>query len=165
MGFANHLMWNLHHKTNLQFPDRPKVGELVAFRKIFERIPTKSSTDEANIEPLIFGQEYNVRYCPEAIVYTRGPASLREFLSRRRRNYAGHTRLKRNQGYQVVTYSNFRILGVFLGNLDWSNSKKMVWAVCIMMLEALARLFGVIDAYVRPNTLAIWKIAKSTKKL
>lgn len=165
MGYVNHLMWHLHHKTNLQFPDRPKVGELVALRKIFERIPAKSSTDEANIEPLIFGQEYAVRYCPEAVVYNRGPESLVEFLSRRRRCYAGHTRMKRTQGYQVVTYSNFRILGVFLANLDWSNPKKMLWAVCSMVLEAVARAFGILDAYVRPDALAVWKIALTTKKL
>src|SRR3972149_10635036 len=36
MGFAAHLLWELHHQLNLsgQF----KAGELIAFRKIFERI-------------------------------------------------------------------------------------------------------------------------------
>ena len=33
-GFAAHLLWELHHRVSLQ---NPKMGEVVAFRKIFQR--------------------------------------------------------------------------------------------------------------------------------
>jgi hypothetical protein len=165
LGYANHLMWSLHHRINLQFPEKPKVGELLAFKKIFERIPIKSSTDEANIEPLIIGQDYKIIYCPKALVYNRGPETIREFLSRRRRNYAGHTRIKSTQGYQVITYSNFRILGVYLSNIDWSSPKYLLWSLIVALLELIARIFGLIDATIKPSKLSIWKVAQTTKKL
>ena len=34
-GFAAHLLWELHHQVALM---SPKMGEMVAYRKIFERI-------------------------------------------------------------------------------------------------------------------------------
>src|SRR5262249_6233497 len=55
MGFAAHLLWNLHHQINLS---SFKCGEVIAFRKSFERIPYRTPTDEASIEPVIRGQGY-----------------------------------------------------------------------------------------------------------
>src|SRR5262249_3607836 len=44
MGFAAHLLWDLHHRINLT---SFKAGEMIAFRKIFERIPYSTAVDEA----------------------------------------------------------------------------------------------------------------------
>ena len=50
MGFAAHLMWDLHHEMNLR---HFKAGELIAFRKLFDELPPGTVTDEASIEPII----------------------------------------------------------------------------------------------------------------
>lgn len=165
MGFTNHLMWELHHRLNLQFPERPKVGELVAFKKIFKRIPPSTAADEASIEPLVVGQEYKIGYCPDAVVYNKGPESVFEYLSRRRRNYAGHTAIRQRQGYSVVTYSSLRILGVLLSNVQWNNPRFFLYTPVIVIMEMTARFFGTLDFYLKPNNLAVWKIAKSSKTL
>lgn len=86
-GFAAHTLWDLHHKISLQ---SPKMGEMIAFRKIFKRIPQSTSVDEANIEPLIKGQGYKAAYAPKAIVYNKGPENITEFIHRRRHIAAGH---------------------------------------------------------------------------
>ena len=159
-----HLQYRLFHRINLQFPERPRVGELIAFKKIFDRIPPSSAVDEANIEPLIYLQDYTVKYCPLAIVYNKGPETIRDFLSQRRRIYAGHSQLKSKYGYQVVTYSNFRILGTLLADFDW-NVKNWGMLFSVICLEAIGRLAGFIDYKLRVRNHTVWKIAKSTKNL
>ncbi len=42
MGFAAHLLWDLHHQMNLR---GFKAGEMIAFRKVFERIPPHTAVD------------------------------------------------------------------------------------------------------------------------
>jgi cellulose synthase/poly-beta-1,6-N-acetylglucosamine synthase-like glycosyltransferase len=50
MGFLNHLVWLLHHLVSLE---KPKVGEVFAFRKVIERIPRKLAADESYFEFII----------------------------------------------------------------------------------------------------------------
>ncbi|MEZ4516213.1 MAG: glycosyltransferase [Chloroflexota bacterium] len=46
MGFAAHMLWDLHHEMNqVGF----KAGEMIAFRRIFERIPPFTAVDEASV--------------------------------------------------------------------------------------------------------------------
>src|SRR5262249_17414027 len=82
MSYAAHLIWELHHQISLQ---RPKMGEIIAFRNVFYQIPYDSAVDEASIEPLIVGQGMKLHYSPEAIVYNCGPETLHDFLKQRRR--------------------------------------------------------------------------------
>ena len=60
MGFAAHLLWELHHQMNVS--GGFKAGEMIAFRKVFARIPPHTAVDEASVEPLIRGQGYAVSY-------------------------------------------------------------------------------------------------------
>lgn len=163
-GYAVHLQYRLFHRINLQFPERPRVGELIAFKKIFDRIPPASAVDEANIEPLIYLQDYKIKYCPEAIVNNKGSENIRDLLSQRRRIYAGHTELTKKYGYHVVTYSNSRVVGALLANFDWDvrNWPLLFSVVC---LEAVARLAGLVDYHFRFRNHTVWKIAKSSKDL
>jgi cellulose synthase/poly-beta-1,6-N-acetylglucosamine synthase-like glycosyltransferase len=164
VGEAVYWQWILHHKINLQFPERPKVGELVAFKKIFKQIPPSSPVDEASIEPLIHFQGYGVKYCPEAVVYNKGPETAQDFLRQRRRIYAGHSALRSRYGYTVVTYSNFRVLGTLLANLDW-RPKRLLLALGVICLEAMGRGVGWLDYRFKIRDHRVWKIAASTKKL
>ncbi|HQF70147.1 MAG TPA: glycosyltransferase, partial [Promineifilum sp.] len=116
MGFAAHLLWDLHHEINLH---GFKAGEMIAFRKVFQRIPPHTAVDEASVEPLIRGQGYGVRYIPEAIVYNKGPETVEDFLRQRRRIYAGHLEMQAQLGYSVSTMSGTKIAGHLLRHLDW----------------------------------------------
>jgi len=165
LGFNAHLLWSLHHKINLQFPERPKVGEIIAFKKIFRRIPRDALVDEASIEPLIHGQGYKVVYCPEAVIYNKGPETIRDFIRQRRRNYAGHIAIRKRYGYAVVTYSNFRILGTLLANIEWNNWRFFVFTPIVVALETFCRLLGGLDLSLKLRDHHAWKMAISTKKL
>ena len=159
MGFVVHLLWALHHQVALQ---QPKLGELIAFRRVFHRIPYDSAVDEASIEPLVRGQGYRLRYVPEAVVYNRGAETIRDFLKQRRRIHAGHIKMRREQGYTVSTMSGSRILMALLRNWQW-DWRYVLWTPFVMGLEIHGRILGWIDVRWRKRDHAIWDIAATTK--
>lgn len=160
MGFAAHMLWDLHHQINL---NGFKAGEMTAFRKVFERIPYHTAVDEASVEPLIRGQGYQVVYVPNAIVYNKGPETVADFLSQRRRIYAGHLDVKDLLGYSVSTMSGLKILRLLLGHLDW-RPKQFVWTWCVVALEVYGRYLGRRD-YKAERDHTVWEIATTTKQL
>jgi poly-beta-1,6-N-acetyl-D-glucosamine synthase len=160
MGFAAHMLWSLHHKINLT---SFKSGEMIAFRKIFERIPYHTAVDEASIEPVVRGQGYQAQYVSDAVVYNKGPETLADFLRQRRRIYAGHLAVRDTLGYTVSTMNARRILALLLRNLDW-RPRYFVWTWAIVGLEAYGRLLGLRD-YKKRRNHQIWEIATSTKQL
>jgi cellulose synthase/poly-beta-1,6-N-acetylglucosamine synthase-like glycosyltransferase len=161
MGFAAHLMWGLHHQLALK---APKIGELIAARRIFERIPSDSAVDEANIEPLICGQGYRLRYVPEAIVFNRGPATVADFLKQRRRIYAGHCQLRKQQGYAVSTMSGARVLATLIGNPVW-HWRWLLQTPLVVAMEIWGRALGWWDYHVANRSHAVWDLAVTTKKV
>lgn len=159
MGFAVHMLWELHHQMSLRYP---KMGELVAFRRIFRQIPYDTPVDEASIEPLIRGQGYCMRYEPKALVYNKGPETLGDFLKQRRRIYAGHLYIVDMLGYHVSTMNSLVILNLFLKSmrLTWRH---LIWGPAVVALEALTRLLGTWDYTIRKNKPFAWSIVESTK--
>ncbi len=160
MGFAAHLLWDLHHQMNLH---GFKAGEMVAFRRSFKRIPQHTAVDEASIEPLIRGQGYQVRYVPEAIVYNKGPETVDDFLRQRRRVYAGHLELRQELGYSVSSMSGATILSLLLRNLSW-RPKEFIWTWGVVGLEVAGRFLGWRD-YKRHRNHTIWDMVTTTKEL
>lgn len=160
MGFAAHMLWGLHHVINLT---SFKSGEMIAFRKIFERIPYHTAVDEASIEPVVRGQGYRVQYVSSAIVYNQGPETLADFLRQRRRIYAGHLAVRDTLGYTVSTMSAPKILMLLLRNLDW-RPREFAWTWTVVGLEAYGRLLGLRD-YKKRRDHQIWEIATTTKQL
>src|SRR5262249_7967041 len=113
MGYAAQLVWDLHHQVSLR---HPKMGELIAFRRVFSRIPYDSAVDEASIEPLIIGQGLRLHYARAAVVRNRGPETVGDFVKQRRRIFAGHLYVKETLGYRVSTMSTPRLAWLFLKN-------------------------------------------------
>ena len=167
MGFAAHLLWDLHHQMNLH---GFKAGEMIAFRKVFTRIPQYTAVDEASVEPLIRGQGYQVRYIPEAIVYNKGPETASDFLRQRRRIYAGHLQLQQILGYSVSTMSGLTVLSLLLHNLakcrkprHW-RPKQFFWTWGVVALEITGRFLGWLD-FKQERDHTVWEIATTTKEL
>jgi cellulose synthase/poly-beta-1,6-N-acetylglucosamine synthase-like glycosyltransferase len=87
VGLFTHLRLRLEHQLCLEIP---RLGEMIAFRKVFSRIPADVAMDEAFVEALVVKRGLSVRYAPDAVVYNTGPSSVKEFVKQRRRNHAGH---------------------------------------------------------------------------
>jgi poly-beta-1,6-N-acetyl-D-glucosamine synthase len=160
MGFVAHTLWGLHHEINLV---NFKAGEMIAFRKIFQRIPYDTVVDEASLEPVIRGQGYAARYVPTAIVYNKGPDTVKDFLSQRRRIYSGHLAVRSTLGYSVSTMSSWKVLRLVLRKLDWHPRAFLcTWGVA--GLEAYGRWLGRRDYKMRRSD-GFWEMARTTKEL
>ncbi len=160
-GFASHLLWKLHHEVSKK---RPKMGELIAFRKIFQQIPVLSSVDEANIESLVRGQGYLAVYQPDAIVYNKGPQNLQEFIARRRHIYCGHLATRYEYSYEVSTLSGFRIFLLLFKNIEFSW-RFFLFTPLVIFLEVVSRFLGFLDYRFKLKNHTIWQVTPSTKKL
>lgn len=160
IGFAVHLMWDLHHEISLE---TPKLGELVAFRDFVKEIPNDTAVDEAAIEAIVRQCGYELRYVPDAVVMNKGPESLSDFLKQRRRIAAGHMDLLSRQEYKVSTTDPWRILRI-LSRQHTRSLRDSLWTLGTIGLEVIGRLLGCYDFHVKKKNPYIWDIAASTKK-
>lgn len=160
LGYVVNLQWYLHHKLALVWP---KFGELVAFRSIIDVLPP-TFVDEEQIASAILAKGYLLKYAPDAIVYNKGPRRIGEFISQRRRIYAGHAALYRDYNYKVATLGGSRVLKCFLDNLGRGYPVRITWMIGAMILESISRALGRYDLIFKKKHLK-WAIAQSTKEL
>ena len=162
-GFLNHLVWFLHHLISLQ---KPKATEITAFRVTFKKLPKKLVADEAYMESLIYRKGLNSVYSPKAIVYNKGPKSIKDFIAQRRRIFIGHLQIKDKFNYSVSTLSITRTI---IALLEFSrkklnrNYKEILWLILAILLESYARLLGAIDYFIFNKIPYKWSIIKSAK--
>jgi poly-beta-1,6-N-acetyl-D-glucosamine synthase len=159
VGLFTHLRLRLEHQLCLEIP---RLGEMIAFRKVFDRIPPDVAMDEAFVEALVVKRGLSVRYAPDAIVYNTGPDSIRDFVRQRRRNHAGHLYLKSKYGYAVSSIQNTRVAKVALKEI-W-GAVRLVWTLFLLaVLEAWSRFLGWYDFAIKKERHVVWDMAWSQK--
>ena len=161
VGYLSHLRLRLEHQLCLEIP---RLGEMIAFRKVFDHIPPDVAMDEAFVEALVVRRGLQVRYAPDAVVYNMGPETVGDFIRQRRRNYAGHLYLKAKYGYRVSSLDSRRVLRIALEEV-WSALRVLYVLAALASLEALSRLLGAYDFYVRKERHVVWDMAWTTKKV
>jgi cellulose synthase/poly-beta-1,6-N-acetylglucosamine synthase-like glycosyltransferase len=161
IGYLSHLRLRMEHELCLEIP---RLGELVAFRKVLDRIPPDVAMDEAFVEALVVKRGLQVRYAPDARVYNMGPSTVSDFIRQRRRNYAGHLHLKRKYGYKVSSLDSPRVLRIALDEV-WKAVRVILYLVWLASLEGLSRLLGAYDYYVRGRRHVVWDMAWTTKNV
>jgi cellulose synthase/poly-beta-1,6-N-acetylglucosamine synthase-like glycosyltransferase len=158
-GLFTHLRLRLEHQLCLEIP---RLGEMIAFRKVFERIPPDVAMDEAFVEALVVQRGMQVRYAPDAIVYNTGPMSVSDFVRQRRRNHAGHLYLKSKYGYAVSSIQNARVAKVAFNEL-W-GALRLIWTLFLLAgLEGWSRLLGWYDFAIKKDRHVVWDMAWSQK--
>ncbi len=160
LGHAVHLQWRLH---DLIARDAPKLGEIVAFRNVVPSIPLDTAVDEISIQALITQLGYSLVYEPDAVVYNRGPSTIRDFLRQRRRIYAGHLRIRDQQAYCAPTMSSRRVLRALHGSGSCTTPRTLLWSVGTVGLETAARALGHYDV-ARGRSQHVWAVSGTTKR-
>jgi poly-beta-1,6-N-acetyl-D-glucosamine synthase len=160
LGHAVHLQWRLHDRIARS---SPKLGEIVAFRNAVPSIPLDTAVDEISIQALITELGFSLVYEPDAVVYNRGPTSVGDFLRQRRRIYAGHIQIRRQQEYSASTMGSLRILRALRGSGSFTTPRACAWSVGTIGLEGVARILGRWDA-LRKRPLHVWEISTTTKR-
>lgn len=157
------LIWDLHHKVSTHESVKMS-GELCAFRpSLVKQIPTNLATDEPYIEMLIRRQGYKVAYVPDALVYIKGPESLREIIKHRRRIWTGHLQIKQMEGFVVATSDFRRILSTLIKSFKL-NLKELAVMTLFLALEAYSYLLARYDLSKGRIPFA-WEALKSSKDL
>jgi biofilm PGA synthesis N-glycosyltransferase PgaC len=160
VGFAVHLLWRLHHEVSLL---QPKMGELIAFRNVFRGLDPGTLADEVQIEHGIRAVGYKVAYAPNAIVYNRGPETVREFIAQRTRWNAFNLQIQREQRIPISTSSAstlVRALGAYLK----ADKPRLDWVVLTASLEAYCRLRGAMQyPGLRSARHRLWTPQSTTK--
>ncbi|MGQ9554891.1 MAG: glycosyltransferase [Anaerolineae bacterium] len=159
VGYLSHLRLAMEHNLCLEIP---RLGELIAFRKVFDAIPPDVAMDEAFVEGLVIKRGLQVIYAPDAVVYNLGPDSFGDFVRQRRRNYAGHLHLKHKYGHKVASLDNRLVMKV-----AWREVKSALWLLyalsVLALVEATSRVLGSWDYYVRKRKHVVWDMAWSQK--
>ncbi len=159
VGLFTHLRLRLDHQLCLEIP---RLGEMIAFRKVFDQIPPDVAMDEAFVEALVIKRGMQVRYAPDAVVYNTGPDTIRDFVTQRRRNHAGHLYLRSKYGYAVSSIQNTRVARVALKEI-WGAIRLVAALVLLATLEIWSRLLGWWDFAVRHDRHVVWDMAWSQK--
>ncbi len=161
VGYSVNLLWNLHHRMALI---SPKLGEMIAFRKIFDRIPPDSAVDEASIEAIIRDNNLELKYIPDAIVHNKGPENLSDFIKQRKRIETGHLWLKENHKYKVISQDKGVLFKLFIDEL-MSKPSKIFFLFGTAFIEIYSRFLGWYDFKIKKKNPFKWDIADSTKDL
>lgn len=159
LGHAVHLQWRLH---DIIARRSPKLGEIVAFRNVVPSIPLDTPVDEISIQALVTQLGYRLVYEPEAIVYNRGPTTVRDFLRQRRRIYAGHLQVRDQQGYSASTMSAWRVTRALWRAGAFTTPPQAARTIGTVGLEAAGRWLGHYDA-VRRRPQHVWAVSATTK--
>lgn len=161
IGYFSHLRLKLEHSLCLEIP---RLGELIAFRKLLDAIPPDVSMDEAFVEAIVIRRGLEVRYAPDAIVFSMGPQTVSDFVRQRRRNHAGHLHLRHKYGYRVSSLHTGRVLRLALEEI-W-GAIRLIYVLCVLAtIEFYARLLGSWDYYLRRRRHEVWDIATTTKRI
>lgn len=159
-GLLSHLRLRMEHELCLEIP---RLGEMIAFRKVFDRIPADVAMDEAFVEALVVRMGLQVKYAPDAIVYNTGPTTVADFVRQRRRNHAGHLFLKHKYGYAVSSIQNKRVARIAFKEV-W-GIVQLLWVLFLLAgIEAWSRLMGWYDFAVKRDRHVVWDMAWSQKQ-
>jgi cellulose synthase/poly-beta-1,6-N-acetylglucosamine synthase-like glycosyltransferase len=159
-GLLSHLRLRMEHELCLEIP---RLGEMIAFRKVFDRIPADVAMDEAFVEALVVRNGLTVKYAPDAIVYNTGPTTVADFIRQRRRNHAGHLYLKHKYGYAVSSIQNKRVARVAFK--EFWGIVQLVWVLFLLAgIEGWSRTMGWYDFAVKRDRHVVWDMAWSQKQ-
>ena len=165
VGYLSHLRLTLEHSLCLEIP---RLGEMIAFRKVFDEIPPDVAMDEAFVEALMIERGLQVRYAPDAMVYNMGPETFSDFVRQRRRNYAGHLHLKRKYGYRVSSLDNVRVVRLAFTEI-WratSHTARLFYVLtALAAIEIYSRILGSYDYYIKGDRHVVWDMAWTTKEV
>ncbi len=161
VGYLSHLRLKMEHQLCLEIP---RLGELIAFRKVFDCIPPDIAMDEAFVEALIIRRGLQIRYAPDAVVFNMGPETVQDFIKQRRRNHAGHLYLQEKYGYKVSSLEGTRLLKIAVDEI-W-GALRLIWILGVLaVLEGYSRMLGWWDYKIRKRTHVVWDIAWTTKEV
>ncbi len=162
MGRIVWVLWEMKHRVSLI---EPKTGEVVLFRKVFDKMPEDVLVDEAYVEWEIMRRGLKIEYEPEAVVRNKGPETAGDFIKQRRRIYVGHKLLERRLGYRGSTFDLGLLFRIMFG-IAKERPNYVPALIGALALEAWARVLGRLDLLLRRyDTHGRWEMVETSKSM
>ncbi|MDE2482125.1 MAG: glycosyltransferase [bacterium] len=163
VGFAVHLMWDLHHTIAQR---KPKMGELIAFRNVLRSLPTEALCDELSVENQVRAADLDVVYASDAAVYNKGPETLREFFRQRCRWIAANFQVIADYHLPVSTMDPGMLLKATASYVR-ETKPRLDWLVGVAAIELAARAKAYYDYHVARSRqkYRVWDPVATTKSL
>lgn len=160
VGLFTHLRLRMEHELCL---DIPRLGEMIAFRRVLDQIPTDIAMDEAFVEAIVIKRGLRVIYSPDAVVYNTGPETVGDFVLQRRRNHAGHLYLSNKYGHQVSSIQNGRVAKIAFREIF--GALKLIYSLfALAFLEGWSRVLGWYDYAIKRDRHVVWDMAMTQKQ-
>jgi hypothetical protein len=154
------LFWELHHRLCLR---APKMGELVAFRNQQFSLPLdQGGADEDWIDAELARRGFRSVYAPEAIVFIRGPANLRELFSHRSRMARLHRQLVAG-GWPPPSSRRIGPMAMATLDLVFDAPRHLAWLPLAALIEIAARLWAGLRFRMSRNAVGPWPLLTTTK--
>lgn len=164
-GWMSHLIWGVHHEICIH---EPKIsGELCAIRAgtIYDTPPTIIN-DDAYLQFVVGMNGYSVAYEPTAVVYLRGPETVRDFFNQRYRVTLGHYQVEQFLGGKLpTTYATRNIRMGWRVRKRVGRLKESSWFLLFLAISGLTVAKAWIDFYILRKLPYKWKTITSTKRL
>ena len=158
---AGRALWELHDEMARV---SPKLGEAVAFRRLFAAIDDRSLVDEVSIEAEVRAAGGELRYVPDAVVFNHGPTTIRDLRLQRARIHRGHLAVASSTGYRAASLDLQRIL---LTVARYARKRPgMLFATAVAVtVEMAARVEARLDHEVLglPSS-GVWTPVRTTKR-
>jgi O-antigen/teichoic acid export membrane protein/GT2 family glycosyltransferase len=158
---AGRVLWELHHEMARI---SPKLGEAVAFRRLFDAIDELSLVDEVTIEAEVRAAGGELRYVPDAIVFNHGPTTIRDLRIQRARIHRGHLAVASSTGYRAASLDPKRLV-VMVAKYARKRPKMLPAIAVAVSVETAARVEARLDheGLGLPQS-GVWKPVRSTKR-
>jgi len=160
VGLFTHLRLRMEHELCM---DIPRLGEMIAFRRVLDQLPSDVAMDEAFVEAIVIEHDLRVIYSPDAIVYNTGPDTVGDFVRQRRRNHAGHLYLQHKYGHQVSSLQNNRVAKIALREA-WGAVRLVYTLFFLAVLEGWSRVLGWYDYAIKRDRHVVWDMAMTQKQ-
>jgi cellulose synthase/poly-beta-1,6-N-acetylglucosamine synthase-like glycosyltransferase len=158
---AGRALWEMHDEMARV---SPKLGEAVAFRRLFATIDDRSLVDEVSIEAEVRAAGGELRYVPDAVVFNHGPTTIRDLRLQRARIHRGHLAVASSTGYRAASLDLPRILATVVRYARKRPGMLLATAVAVTV-EMAARVEARLDHEVLglPSS-GVWTPVRSTKR-
>lgn len=174
MGRLSHLIWTLHNRTlrelSLDGSLGHASGEFFAIRQgIISELPREVVNDDAYMAIAARKAGYRIEYENDAVAFMRGPGTVSDYVSQRRRVHFGHIQVMKSTGRYPTVFETqavarpslfLQILRVEMKGLRGGLRALIMGStleVISLTLSGVDRLLG--------RTHVLWRMVESTKSL